>query len=390
MYCRNCGNEIPKNARFCTICGTEVVAPKDQRASSPSLSAGNEQVNAAQAEMGVAPQTAQVQFADNEEVAQANNLKAAVESGKRRSRRPIPMILLVALALALATSVAYAAYRVYTDVWVPYQAEQQQGQQNQNTSNDAQNQTYTVDTVSVDVSAPANIYSNPGERENDTWTYPQIKSSVQSEAVDSINQQLKEKIETEADRTSKYPSDKETIESNLDEYAACVLTEGIEVTYISDEIVCVRDAGYATGWGAHGWHFSNGQTYSLKTGELIDPLTVFDMSKDDAISATKKAARVYFSSNDKAKQLDGDWAEQAMDDIETDISEAYKTNQTNPESKCPFVITDKGLVYMSHDYEFGPYAYGTPSILVASFDGSTPIGTEINFSANEASTTEGN
>ena len=37
----------------------------------------------------------------------------------------MPMILLVALALALATSVAYAAYRVYTDVWLPYQAEQE-------------------------------------------------------------------------------------------------------------------------------------------------------------------------------------------------------------------------------------------------------------------------
>ncbi len=34
------------------------------------------------------------------------------------------MILLVAMALALATSVAYAAYRVYNDVWLPYQAEQ--------------------------------------------------------------------------------------------------------------------------------------------------------------------------------------------------------------------------------------------------------------------------
>ena len=50
----------------------------------------------------------------------------------------MPMILLVALALALATSVAYAAYRVYTDIWAPMQQEQQQKAQAEKDAQEAQ------------------------------------------------------------------------------------------------------------------------------------------------------------------------------------------------------------------------------------------------------------
>ncbi len=68
----------------------------------------------------------------------SNNLKAAVVQNKKRSRRHIPMIVLVALALALATSVAYAAYRAYTDIWVPMQQEQQQKAQAEKDVQEAQ------------------------------------------------------------------------------------------------------------------------------------------------------------------------------------------------------------------------------------------------------------
>ena len=50
----------------------------------------------------------------------------------------MPMILLVALALALATSVAYAAYRAYTDIWAPMQQEQQQKAQAEKDAQEAQ------------------------------------------------------------------------------------------------------------------------------------------------------------------------------------------------------------------------------------------------------------
>lgn len=177
MYCRNCGSEIPNEAKFCTFCGTETVKPKAQvdegvnssegqkpeeaqntliadeesdvlsaanspasNASEAPLAVGNtageelsgsmQVANSTPSEQGatVAVENASAQAAAAQP--ETSNLKAAVAQNKRRSRRRMPMILLVALALALATSVAYAAYRVYTDVWVPYQAEQQQATQN--------------------------------------------------------------------------------------------------------------------------------------------------------------------------------------------------------------------------------------------------------------------
>ena len=71
--------------------------------------------------------------------AETGSLKAAVAQNKKRSRRRIPMIVLVALALALATSVAYAAYRAYTDIYLPQQEEQQRIEQIENSANKAEN-----------------------------------------------------------------------------------------------------------------------------------------------------------------------------------------------------------------------------------------------------------
>ena len=51
-------------------------------------------------------------------------LRGAVNATKHRSRRRVPMVVLVALAMALAAGTAYAAYRVYTDVWLPAQQAQ--------------------------------------------------------------------------------------------------------------------------------------------------------------------------------------------------------------------------------------------------------------------------
>lgn len=186
MFCRQCGSKIPNEAKFCTFCGTKTVAPAARQnadaqeataTEAEKVTAANGSTSEAQNDtaanaeskavssnavsnqiaantVGTDNNNPEIQDASNEleQVAEANtttemqpavtatqatetnvaaslepnNLKAAVAQNKKRSRRHIPMIVLVALALALATSVAYAAYRVYTDVWVPYQAEQQE------------------------------------------------------------------------------------------------------------------------------------------------------------------------------------------------------------------------------------------------------------------------
>lgn len=164
MHCRNCGSEIPDEAKFCTFCGTQTIKPKVQ--ANRSFNPFEEQnqdgtqnesivdeplINGAAEEMPEQAHVLEVALANAETTSETpsqegktsdsfgnSNLKAAVTQNKKRSRRRMPMILLVALALALATSVAYAAYRVYMDVWVPYQAEQQQKTQVEKNAREAQ------------------------------------------------------------------------------------------------------------------------------------------------------------------------------------------------------------------------------------------------------------
>lgn len=102
------------------------------------------------------------------------------------------MVVLVAPAMALAAGTAYAAYRVYTDVWLP--AQQNQNEQvveaPEETVEAPEEITYSVETRSMDVSVPVNPYDAPGKREAQKWYYPHIEASTQSDAVDKINAAL--------------------------------------------------------------------------------------------------------------------------------------------------------------------------------------------------------
>ena len=89
------------------------------------------------------------------------------------------MVVLVALAMALAAGTAYAAYRVYADVWLPAQQAQ-----NEQTVEAPEEITYSVETRSMDVSVPVDPYDAPGKREVQKWYYPHIEASTQSDAVD--------------------------------------------------------------------------------------------------------------------------------------------------------------------------------------------------------------
>lgn len=370
MFCRNCGSEIPSNAKFCTMCGTETVAPKNQEQKNNEGQKPNEAADQATNSTS----TEQVGSVAEASSQTPSNLKAAVESNKKRSRRRMPMILLVALALALATSVAYAAYRVYTDVWMPMQQEQQGTSQ----------PTYTVNTVTTDVSVPSNPFYSSDKRASDTWSYPQIVSSTPSSAIDNINRRIQETMENTAAKTNAYPDTWDEIqnkmESDPDEYGACTLTRGMDITYMDDTYVCIRDAGYATGWGAHGFHFSQSQTYNLQTGELVDPWTVFGMSKGEAISATEQAVKTYLTANPSDNYKTSEVISY-IDDRINNYNNGYSVNESaSSQTSSPFVITNEGLVYMTSDYELGSYAFGTRNILVKGFSNDSKVGTAIELS----------
>lgn len=290
-------------------------------------------------------------------------LRGAVNATKHRSRRRVPMVVLVALAMALAAGTAYAAYRVYTDVWLPAQQAQ-----NEQIVEAPEEITYSVETRSMDVSVPVDPYNAPGKREAQKWYYPHIEASVQSDAVDKINAALEESMRTDVERTNAAPDTAE------DMGGAIVFTcqqRSITLTYIDNDIVCVRDQRYDTGWGAHGSTTVTGCAYSLETGDPVDPISAFGLTPEQAKSAVADAATAYLAT-DPSDLLSTNAVVRDITNMCL-ISPATGSgiDVENPLDGCShFYIASEGLVFATEDYQMGSYAYGRRELVVAPSDGS--------------------
>lgn len=297
-------------------------------------------------------------------------LRGAVNATKHRSRRRVPMVVLVALAMALAAGTAYAAYRVYTDMWLP--AQQAQNEQTveapEETVEAPEEITYSVETRSMDVSVPVDPYDAPGKREAQKWYYPHIEASTQSDAVDKINAALEESMRSDVEKTNAAP------DTAKDMGGAIVFIcqyRSITLTYIDNDIVCVRDQRYDTGWGPHGSTTVTGCAYSLETGDPIDPVSAFGLTPEQAKSAVADAVTAYLAT-DPSDTL-------STNAVVRDITNMCLMSPAlgsgvdveNPLDGCShFYIASEGLVFATEDHQMGSYAYGRREILVAPSDGS--------------------
>lgn len=307
---------------------------------------------------------------NNPSLNRPETLRGAVNATKHRSRRRVPMVVLVALAMALAAGTAYAAYRVYTDVWLP--AQQNQNEQvveaPEETVEAPEEIMYSVETRSMDVSVPVDPYDAPGKREAQKWYYPHIEASTQSDAVDKINAVLEESMRSDVEKTNAAP------DTAKDMGGAIVFIcqyRSITLTYIDNDIVCVRDQRYDTGWGPHGSTTVTGCAYSLETGDPIDPVSAFGLTPEQAKSAVADAVTAYLAT-DPSDTL-------STNAVVRDITNMCLMSPAlgsgvdveNPLDGCShFYIASEGLVFATEDHQMGSYAYGRREILVAPSDGS--------------------
>lgn len=435
MYCTKCGAKLPRDARFCTNCGKPVVAiapakvvestgapakavnpvAASREAAAPAAAPAKTVVPAFASEAADVgrhgaspnghPSNASSQngsasfdslqsdssfsdsslesaaFVDEPEKSceagtcdasapqssasskRPETLRGAVNATKHRSRRRVPMVVLVALAMALAAGTAYAAYRVYTDMWLPAQQAQ-----NEQTVEAPEEITYSVETRSMDVSVPVDPYDAPGKREAQKWYYPHIEASTQSDAVDKINAALEESMRTDVEKTNAAPDAAEDMGGAI--VFVCQY-RSITLTYIDNDIVCVRDQRYDTGWGPHGSTTVTGCAYSLETGDPIDPVSAFGLTPEQAKSAVADAVTAYLAT-DPSDIL-------STNAVVRDITNMCLMSPAlgsgvdveNPLDGCShFYIASEGLVFATEDYQMGSYAYGRREILVAPSDGS--------------------
>lgn len=290
-------------------------------------------------------------------------LRSAVNATKHRSRRRVPMVVLVVLAMALAAGTAYAAYRVYTDVWLPVQQTQ-----NEQIVEAPEEITYSVETRSMDVSVPVDPYDAPGKREAQKWYYPRIEASAQSDAVDKINAALEESMRTDVERTNAAP---DTAEDMGGAIVFICQQRSITLTYIDNDIVCVRDQRYDTGWGPHGSTMVTGCAYSLKTGDPVDPISAFGLTPEQAKSAVADAVTAYLAT-DPSDFLSTSAVVRDITNMCL-ISPALGSgvDVENPLDGCShFYIASEGLVFATEDGQMGSYAYGRRELVVAPSDGS--------------------
>lgn len=290
-------------------------------------------------------------------------LRGAVNATKHRSRRRVPMVVLVALAMALAAGTAYAAYRVYADVWLPAQQAQ-----NEQTVEAPEEITYSVETRSMDVSVPVDPYDAPGKREAQKWYYPHIEASTQSDAVDKINAALEESMRTDVEKTNAAP------DTAKDMGGAIVFIcqyRSITLTYIDNDIVCMRDQRYDTGWGPHGSTTVTGCAYSLETGDPIDPVSAFGLTPEQAKSAVADAVTAYLATDPSDILSTNAVVREITNMCLMSPALGSGVDVENPLDGCShFYIASEGLVFATEDHQMGSYAYGRREILVAPSDGS--------------------
>lgn len=344
-------------------CGKPVAAIAPAKAAASTASSGKAAAPAAVPAKTAEPTGASSSSQNNPSSEQSETLRGAVNATKHRSRRRVPMVVLVALAMALAAGTAYAAYRVYTDVWLPAQQNQ-----NEQTVEAPEEITYSVETRSMDVSVPVDPYDAPGKREAQKWYYPHIEASAQSDAVDKINAALEESMRSDVEKTNAAPDAAEDMGGAI---VFICQYRSITLTYIDNDIVCVRDQRYDTGWGPHGSTTVTGCAYSLETGDPIDPVSAFGLTPEQAKSAVADAITAYLAT-DPSDLLS---TSAVVKDVTNMCLISPETGSgidvENPLEGCShFYIASEGLVFATEDYQMGSYAYGRRELVVAPSDGS--------------------
>ena len=365
MFCRECGAQLQEGACFCYVCGTPVAwqgiqaeqfERADERAQQFEPSASE---TFRVATVGYEPGAT---FADAPGLAQ-DSLKNAVDKTKGRSRRKVPLVVLVTLVLALAAGVAYAAYTICSNILSSVSQGTGEGAVGAVFFAEAPVE-YAVETKTVTVSTPDDPIMTPGKRADQVWEYPQIRASVESEAVDKINKAILDVVE----------SSKEKVESTsaYERVTTCDMRK-ISARVVNGVLV-VSDYYQLQAWGAHGSYSNNGVAFDLDTGEQMTIAGAFGFTDEELSDATVKALQIWESNQDSSSRSNP--SKYVADRIAT-YSQRFSKYVSDFEKDSPFIADDEGIWYLPGDYELrGAYRGGRICVVDFTSDDDSLVGKE--------------
>lgn len=361
MFCPVCGTKVGDSARFCTGCGAPLNALHQGGIDAST------QVNQAETGSFAGPANP-VDFGSPAPLPQqprrSNMLDFLVEK-RQIGNRWVPTFALIIASFIVAAGIAYAAFMLYKNVVEPRIQGPVQQEQTRNIvqTDDGRKKSevgVTVRNESMAVSVPTDAILSPGEREDREWSYPQLESDVKDDAIDSINDQIKSSMQADVDRTSLPAADGSDGGRGLVDGSGPCVHRQITATYLSDQYFCIRDERYDTNWGPHGTTTVTGVVFDLRTGETVNPLTLFGETSESISSAIANAMMPYVQDNPY-------WS--------TDYGDVASWEFENGMEGSSFLyVTDEGLVYHSQDYELGFYAAGNVDVVVRAWEDSSLVG----------------
>lgn len=375
MFCPECGTKVGDNARFCTGCGAPLGALQQ---GGVDASVQVNQVEAVNPATPANPMNVGSPAPMPQQPKRSSMLDFLVEK-RQIGNRLVPTFALIIASVIAAAGIAYAAVMLYKNVIEPRIHEPVQQEQvvettsksDQKEGSSDQTVTYSTQQESITVSVPEDPYYRETERRDWTWTYPQLTADGNQDAVDKINKAVKSSMQADADRANGMTSDADQLLSESID-GVCVV-RNIEITYMDDSVVCMRDSRYDTGYGAHGLSSVFGIAFDLKTGKVIDAASLFNLSGASLRDATVNAVSAYVSGKNL---LGSDFSPEETGERCTKKAYAQFNSSNVIEGSTPYYVTEQGLVYRTQSYELtGVYADGSADVIVAAWEDDSLVGT---------------
>lgn len=375
MFCPVCGTKVGDNARYCTGCGASLGALHQ---GGVDASAQVNQVEAYNLAHPANPASFGSPAPAPRQLRRSSMLDFFAEK-RRIGNRLVPTFALIIASFIAAAGIAYAAFMLYKNVVEPRiqrpiqqeQVAEAGGKDEQKEKSSEQTVSYSTQQDSITVSVPEDPYYREAERRDWTWTYPQLKADGNQDTVKKINETIKSSMQADADRADGMSANTDRLLSeSLD--GVCVV-RNIEITYMDDSVVCMRDSRYDTAYGAHGLSSVFGIAFDLKTGKVIDAASLFGLSGSSLRDATVNAVVAYISD----KNLIGsDFSSEETGERCTGKAYAPFSSSNVIEGSTPYYVTDQGLVYRTQSYELtGVYADGNADVIVAAWKDDSLVGT---------------